>query len=658
FERFGKKLQNTDGEGAARAVYELLTSLDVPGNLRDLAFELEEEGEPVLALELQRLWDDLMDILDSFAGALGKKSVSPRRVADLFDLIIQGRSLGSLPQGIDEVTIGSADRMRTSSPRAVFVIGANEGVFPQNPASTGILNDEDRNLLLEMGLEVDEPGTHKVKGERFIVYDTLCSAAERLTVSFARKDMAGASLSPSEIISTIKQNFPNCLVIDTVDVPDLHFVEGEGPAFETMAKLMRQGNKLYVTLRAYFEGKEEYKDRLKALDRVVKNDNFSMEDKEAAQDLFGKNMSVSPSKAEAYFQCAFKYFCSYGLKAKPRLAAEFDSLQTGSVSHYVLEALLTKFPGHEIIRVDRAAIRQEIKRALNAYIEEKMGGFEDKPESFIYRYERISRVIENTVDRLIEELENCSFEPVALELKIGEGCDIEPYEIKFEDGRKLSINGSIDRVDKMQANGKNYLRVIDYKSSGKRFELSRVFDGLNMQMLIYLFALWKNGGQSFDNPVPAGILYVTTEAPPVNLDRNADQKEVEKAIKKNSKMNGLVLEDELVVKGMENGADGIFIPAKISKGELSGNLISLDQLKKLNDKTDEILSSMVEALHGGEIPAVPAYIGSNYKACQFCDYRDGCGYEDGMPTKPITRLKHEEALMLLEEEEEASAMDR
>ncbi|NLP49021.1 MAG: helicase [Clostridiales bacterium] len=651
FAAFNSKLKNTTGEGAAKAVYNLLLDLEVPENLKELAIELEGRGEPVLALELQRLWDDLMDLLDSFAETLQDRPVTARRISELFDLIIHKRSLGSLPQGIDEITIGSADRIRTSSPKAVFIVGANEGIFPKTPSSGGVLNDQDRRSLLELGLDVDEPGASAVKEERFIAYSALAAASDKLVVSYARKDMAGASLSPSEIVSGIKQLFQNCSVKDTTDTPDLFFVEGERPAFETMAKKMHEADELYSALRAYFNARADYAANLDALDRIAKNEPFKIKDKKAARALFGEDMTMSASRAENYFQCAFKYFCDYGLRVRARQTAEFDPLQSGTASHYVLEKLLEKFPGNSIKAVSQRQIKEEIKVALDSYIIEKMGGFDDKAPRFIYKYRRIALIVEDTVNRLLEELENCEFEPVALELEIAKNGDIKPYEISLPHGKKLEVCGSIDRVDKMQLEGKNFLRVIDYKSSGKAFDLARVLDGINMQMLIYLFALWQNGKSLFGELVPAGILYVATERPAVSLGRQATQAQLKKEQDKTKKMNGLVLEDEKVIRGMEKEAAGVFIPASISKGKLKGQLINLEQLIKLNKKTDTILSSMVEALQAGEIEALPAKLSGSYKSCDFCDYRAVCGFEEGMPTKPATKMKHEEVLQLLEEGE-------
>ena len=71
FARFRSKLKNNDGEGCAKAVFELLSELDTAQRLKELAIYLEDSGESVLALETERLWDTLCSLLDVAAQTLG-----------------------------------------------------------------------------------------------------------------------------------------------------------------------------------------------------------------------------------------------------------------------------------------------------------------------------------------------------------------------------------------------------------------------------------------------------------------------------------------------------------------------------------------------------------------------------------------------------------
>lgn len=642
--------EGANGLSVAAAIFDYLKDINADKNLKKLAIALEDEGEPVLALEQERLWDDLMEVLDSVAAALKDKQLTAKRFRELFDLVIATRSLGSIPQGLDEITIGSADRIRTTSPKAVFVVGANEGVFPRTPVSSGILNDLDRQKLIELGVGVADPAEYKIIEERFIAYTALCSGSEKLFVSYARKDLAGASLSASELVAQIKRIIPNCVKKDTADIPDLDYVEGVRPAFELTAKLWSKGDELYTTLRAYFENREDYKTKLEAFDRAVDLKPFEIRDKETATGLFGKNMNISASRVESFYNCAFSYFCKYGLRAEPRKIAELDPMQKGTILHHVLQRLLEKYPGKKIIDLTKEQRLAEIKDIMDTYVEEKMGGMQEKTKRFEYLYNRLAAILAEVVNRLAKELENSDFEPVNFELEIDIDGDIPLYEIPLENGGLIKIKGSIDRVDLMLKDGKSFIRVVDYKSSGKKFVLSETLEGLNMQMLIYLFAVWHNGAELYGDVVPAGVLYMPANAPPIRLGRSASHEDIEAEKIKNSRMSGMLLNSMDVVIGMEKDGEGVFIPAKLKKGVLEGSLITLEEMAKLKTRMDEMIRKMAQSLHQGKIPAYPAVVDYKYPACTYCDYASACGLDSSTPLRFISKLSHEDALSIIDGE--------
>lgn len=73
-----------------------------------------------------------------------------------------------------------------------------------------------------------------------------------------------------------------------------------------------------------------------------------------------------------------------------------------------------------------------------------------------------------------------------------------------EGSTALSVRGKVDRVDGWIKDGKLYLRVVDYKTGQKAFDLSDVRYGLGIQMLLYLFALQKEGSRIFRDAGGAG----------------------------------------------------------------------------------------------------------------------------------------------------------
>lgn len=650
-----ESLKDTDGEGAAKAVFEFLESVDASGNIRNLARSLEGQGETGLALELERMWNTVIDLLDSLETLLRGRIVSASDVSDMLELMLGVQTVGSLPQGLDEITIGSADRIRTVAPKVVFIAGANNGVFPAVPSSGNALTDKDRRRMSEMGIGFSEFGEYKLAEEKLIAYNAFCCASDRLYVCCPEKNMKGEPLSPSELYTKIKMLFPQCNEVSANSNDGMYFVEGKELAFEQLAKNKRESNRLYASLEEYFDGDEEYEGRIAALDRATGIRDFRIEDKNAAESLFGKDMFISASRVESYYKCPFAYFCRYGIKAMPRKIAELDPMQRGNVIHYALEQLLTRFEKTELIGMSRNELLDFFTSLLEEYLMSRLDGA-NRSERFIYLFNKLVISICDVAQRLIKELSLSSFTPVDFELEIGYDGEIPPYEVKTENGRVI-ISGAIDRVDEATVNGGKYIRVVDYKSSGKEFALSDVVQGLNMQMFIYLFTLWQNGAKKYGEFTPAGVLYYPANSPLVSADRSLSEEDIEAERQKKCRMNGIILNDPDVITAMDESKSGLFVPARFKGGEFSGSLIGLEQLTKLKEKADSVLTEMADALHSGEIPAVPAYGKSYEKVCEYCDYKSVCSYEENIPVRELYDCRTDEVIKILTEGENSDEVD-
>jgi ATP-dependent helicase/nuclease subunit B len=279
-------------------------------------------------------------------------------------------------------------------------------------------------------------------------------------------------------------------------------------------------------------------------------------------------------------------------------------------------------------------------------------------ERFNYLYRQLGFIVCEVVDRLVAEFSVSEFVPVAFELSIDNDGEVPAYEIELADGGTLKLKGSIDRVDVMQNEDETFVRVVDYKSGGKKFDLNEVYHGLNMQMLIYLFAIWRNGFRDYKNIKPAGILYMPVNAPFAKIDRYEGQDEIDSQKQKAAKMNGMILDDSRVIYSMDSRMAGDIVPAQVKKdGGNSGTLISLKQMGLLMKRVEKILADMAVSLHEGEIPVRPAVAQSTTSpyndVCKYCDYKDVCCADEDTKTNEITKIKHDDSLRELGGEDDA-----
>ena len=573
----------------------------------------------------------------------------------MFELMLGVQTVGSLPQGLDEITIGSADRIRTVAPKIVFIAGANSGVFPAVPSSGSALTDKDRRKMSELGIELSDFGEYKLAEEKLIAYNAFCCASDRLFVCCPERNAKGEQLNPSELYIKIKSLFPECKEVVAEEENGLYFIEGKELAFEQLAKNKLESNTLYASLCECFCNDKEYSGKISALDRASGSRDFKIEKPEVAEALFGKNMYISASRVESFYKCPFSYFCRYGLKAMPRKVAELDPMQRGNIIHYALEKLLTDFDRDTLTAMSFDDIHGYIRPLLTEYLNTKLDG-ENRNERFIYLFNKLIYSVCDVAERLIKELSQSSFTPADFELKIGNDGEIPAYEVKTENG-KIIISGAIDRVDEAVINGEKYIRIVDYKSSGKDFRLSDVVQGLNMQMLIYLFTLWQNGKEKYGEFTPAGVLYYPANSPLVSVKRGSTEEEINAERQKKCTMTGIVLDNSEVIKAMDSTESGTYIPVKYKGGQFVGSLIGLSQLEKLKEKADSVLSEMANALKSGNIEAVPSF-GDSYKyVCDYCDYKAVCSYEDNIPQRILLDDDLKTVLENLEKGDEADEVD-
>ena len=222
---------------------------------------------------------------------------------------------------------------------------------------------------------------------------------------------------------------------------------------------------------------------------------------------------------------------------------------------------------------------------------------------FAYLVERLKRGVTRLLAYLQAEQAQSLFHPAAFEQEIGTGEGaVPPLTLRTPDGRTVQVQGKIDRVDVMEREGRTYLRVVDYKTGNKAFNLDEVYCGLNTQMLLYLFTLRSNAAQVYKNPVAAGVLYLAGD-PVLKTGSRA-----EAAAAPVYKVDGLVLNDELVVRGMDRDATGMFVPFAFGKDgapRASAKLASLEKLGNIEKHLDALVVEMARGLYAGEIDAVP-----------------------------------------------------
>lgn len=638
-----------DGAAFAGALYQYLTDTAVLANagVRRLHEALTAEGEPVLAERTARLWDSMMELLDHFATVFAADHLPVRRYAELFHLAAGLTRLPSVTQGLDAVQIGSADHVRLTSPKLVCILGANEGVFPAYPTEGNLLSDREREALEQSGLFLSANRLQKAAEERFFAYTAIAAPSERLYVSYLQH-RGGEAAFPSILVENIRHILPQhiqgvCRMADGSDI------EAAAEALDRLAAVYTKKDASAAALRAALEAMPHTADAIAAMERGTGKAVHTLQPAHA-QALFGQDMRLSASQADTFYRCRFRYFCQYGMRLQARRVADVDASMFGTFSHYILEKLLPEYAEKKAhpSAADIPAMQQRIHTVLFNYVEEEMGGFADKPARFRYLLSLVERTCFSLLWFTVNEIAQSRFVPADYELVIGGGGVPSPL-LQLPEGRgSVSIVGKIDRVDIYRREDTVFVRVVDYKTGSKEFKLSEVPYGINMQMLLYLFAVCQNGQARYEaqDTAPAGILYL----PAKDITLKNTHAPLDESRLRLMRMNGLLLRDQDVLTAMEQSGEGVFIPATVENGEIGkkSSAVSKQDFDNIRKLTEKLLLHMADTLLAGDIHAIPTGE-EQHLPCDYCDFRSVCGREDADPATLMQSAKTEEVLATLEE---------
>ncbi len=614
------------GRGQVTALYDFLTEIALPQRLQEKAALFRSMGENKLADEYVQIWKILCDVMDQFVLILNDAELESREFTRLLKLVLSQYDIGTIPAALDQVSVTEITRNDRHSYRYVFLLGANDHVLPAAGSPGGILTDGDRTELLSDDLRLAPFGVEQMNMELMHLYAALGQAAEHLCVSWASADAAGGELRPAFVVGRLRRLFPS-LVTEKKERAAL--LNAPLPALEEAGK---RGSE---ELRHYFETDETLCARLAAMERARTMERGRLSP-DAVRTLYGEQIRMSASRMDQVNSCHFAFFMQYGLKAKERRKAGLDAPEIGTFLHYLLENVAREAERRGGFRnLSEEERHSLITQYINQFAGECLGGLADKSARFRYLFGRLKKTAYAIVDDVAAELAVSDFVPMAFELEFG-GAGKLPAVTISNGGAPLRVSGKVDRVDGWLKDGKLYLRVVDYKTGKKKFDLSEILHGVGVQMLLYLFTLQHAGGGALNaenaEVIPAGVEYLPARDPILTMDRNADDAAIAAAVKKELKRSGMFLNNAEVLEAMEHGATETpcYLPLSIKKdGTITDGVATAAQLGKLSRYVDHLLEEISIEMGKGNIDADPNYQSESKNACTYCAFASACHFEEG-----------------------------
>ena len=585
------------------ALYRFLEDIGLQQRLSLLAEELDGLGDNRSAQILNQLWEILLSALELLYDVLGQTHWEAEHFGRLLHLLLSQYDVGTIPPVLDAVQMGQVSAMRCRQEKHLIVLGASEGHLPGYTGSTGVLTDQERVVLRELGVPLTGGAMEGIQAEFAEIYGVFCGAMETVSVYYSGEQ-------PSFVCRRLMQLAGNETELDD----NMAFAQAD--AVETAAYLARwDAYDAAVDLGLEETYEEICHRRDYTLGKVAKKN---------IEKLYGSTLNLSASQIDRQAECRLSYFLKYGLRAKERKEVTVDPAEFGTYVHAVLEntaRCIREMGGFHKVSLDETL--EIAHRYSEEYARQRFSQIDSERLTYLFR--RNVRELDMVVQELWEELRDSLFEPEGFEVNFGSGDGLPPIPIPNSQMKAL-LRGFVDRVDVWRNGYTNYYRVVDYKTGRKSFDYCDVFNGVGLQMLLYLFALRENGGELLGSPaVAAGVQYFPARVPYLSVDSRMEEKSIRQARQKEWKRSGLLLCDEAVLQAMEPGQQPQRMRYTVNKdGSLVGDLADREQMKLLEGYVFHCLARMVEDIASGNVEPNPYTRGTSHNACAYCPYGSIC----------------------------------
>lgn len=632
---FARLDASSNAKEMCRATIDFLKDSHITEKTRESCKAHLDAGDKKSADEDMKLYSMTLNILYDLSNTFGDKPFTFEEFSSALSLMFSESDIGTIPTSADEVMIGSASMMRTGKIKVAIVMGLNEGEFPASAKDSGIFTDRDKELLEELDLTLSASTSIKTSEELFFVYRAVSAPKDRLILTCSALSSDGSTQRQSIVFDRVRSLFKSLPVIKESTLSPLDKVWNIESAKDAYSSIKNSKNARAVA--EIIENSEGGGAFLSGLDIPLSQKECRVSP-EIASTVFGKRLSLTQSRLEKYVLCGFDYYCTYVLGLRESKRAVLGLNDIGTFIHYILEMFVREISadGKLNLTITNEEIEEILSRTVKKYLCEILGEEYSISNRTKHLFERLNRLSFMIAKSLIEEFKESDFFPEFFELKVGMGDGgIKALEFELADGSMVALRGIADRVDTYRRDGNVYIRVVDYKTGSKEFKFDELKEGLNTQLLIYLFSICYSGDEATrakfgcegdGKLIPAGIQYLSSNAPTVSVTQFCESDRIEQMITDEFTRSGLLSSDEEILRAINHDLN----PKIVSKvkvnddGGVSGKeLVDEGGFEEIYTMLADTIIEIANGMKGGKADANPLRKG-DASPCRYCKMKSIC----------------------------------
>jgi len=643
------------------AICNCMDVLEVEKQLSEKEKELLAEGEQAKSKEYGQIYAIVMDVFEKCIQVLGEDSLSMQELGEILDAGFEAAKVAVIPPGYDSVTIGDIERTRLIHVKVLIFLGVNEGIVPKSVNQGGIISQYERDAMEAADIVLAPGAREQAFIQKFYLYLNMTKPSHQLYLTYSRVDSEGKALRPSYLIRTIRQMFPDMQVQEMGDLEHILDVSTENAAreyFLSAPKVNDEGKlspEWYALAKCFMESEDEkIRANSKAiLDAFYYKYNHDPISHVVAEAIYGKNIEGSVTRLEKFAQCAYAHYLTYGLKLHEREESGFESVDMGNLYHTAVEIYSKKLAESEydwftVPDATRENFSQTaMEEAILAYPNLSVYATAENA----HQAARMSHIFRQTVWALTEQVRKGRFVPNDFEVSFSKADDLDSLVFDLENGNHIQLRGRIDRLDTCEDNHRLYVKVIDYKSGNTKFDLVKVYNGMQLQLVVYMNAAMEleKKKHSHKEIVPGGLFYYHIDDPVIEVTGDVDEAEVHDAVLRALKPDGLVNAEEDVYRAMdekfEKKSDVIPVELKKDGGfNAYSSVATAEEFDILSEYVNRNIVKTGKDIYEGNVKVSP-FVEGQESSCKYCPYKAVCGFDlkiQGFEERKSTKVDKKE----------------
>lgn len=630
-----------------KALREWMEHISFHEQMEALEAELEARGELELSQEYKQVQDHMELLFAQIEEMIGQERISLKELADVIETGFGEISAGIVPPTLDSLVIADMRRSRLAEVKAVFVIGMNDGSFPAMVNGGGILSDSDREQLKSRRVRLAPTAKRESFTDKFHIYRTFTKPSSCLYLSCSRQSEDGKQLRPSYVLGQIRRLFP--VLTQLSEKEEIYHVR-QGLEILASGQYVNE-----AALYSFYEKQPEYTDMLRmiGLGKSVEHQREQISE-QTAQMLFAQPPVTSVTHLEQFASCQMAHFLKYGLHLNSRQEHTLRSLDMGNLYHDAFDTIFRtmKREGLDFKKLHEEEKKHLVEVGISHAIEGFSSDLFDSSFKNDYIRTRMKDVIMLNLEAVISQLTAGAYSPVKTEMAFGMKGSTEYPPMEIADSA-FSLMGKIDRLDEARTeDGTRYLRVVDYKTGNTQFDFTKLCNGLQLQLMLYLSSVLDMDSAA----KAAGAFYYHIDEPVVELSAeeisSLSDEEKSELIRERQlaqlRMNGILNQEEESVKLFEPGISSyqtsrVLAGLKLKKDggfSSAAPVIPENWMGQLMEEAKKQTVRLGNEMLQGNVDTNP-YLYKERKPCEHCEYRQACGFNTGFPGYQYRRLEEQ-----------------